>query len=274
MFEPPYKLGNLPASFARLSTSPSDDSVADVAEKERRYAELVSGADYQNARLLADTWCAVFVWKKDTSDLGKLCPTERDFRKIENNPHSILPHVKSEVRRLADQYQFFHWHLAFPDVFRLPEEAEKAENEQTGWNRGFDVVLGQSAVGDESSFKKREWFASEPSEHRECQDSRAAEKADRRIAEDEPDTIRAVYECKATSRGNDRILCEIAEDFRCGGRGDMNTYPLFTETNPSSSSRPWTSWDHRANRNRDRRLRRSILRPLHGCSDVGLCLRL
>ncbi len=40
------------------------------------------------------------------------------------------------------QCQFFHWHLAFPDVFRVPVNGERPDNEQTGWNGGFDVVLG------------------------------------------------------------------------------------------------------------------------------------
>ena len=156
-FEPYYKLGNMPTVFAKLSAG-EDSDVESIAEKERLYADLVSGANYQNARLLADTWCAVFVWKKDESDLGRLCPTENDFRRIENNPHSILPHVRSEVRRLADQYQFFHWHLAFPDVFVLPEEAGKAENEQTGWSRGFDVVLG-NPPWERIKLLEKEWFS-------------------------------------------------------------------------------------------------------------------
>jgi hypothetical protein len=33
--------------------------------------------------------------------------------------------MEQELRRLAEQYQFFHWHLAFPDVFRLPNEHEE-----------------------------------------------------------------------------------------------------------------------------------------------------
>lgn len=156
LFEPILQLGNLPTEFTRLSGG-SDDSVAVVNEKARQYAALVSGADYQNARMLADTWCAAFVWKKDAGELGELCPTERDFRKIENNPHSILPHVMSEVRRLADQYQFFHWHLAFPDVFRLPGE-EAADNEQTGWSRGFDVVLG-NPPWERTFIQEKEFFA-------------------------------------------------------------------------------------------------------------------
>jgi len=123
--------------------------------KERDDREQRQGTDYQDARLLADTWCSVFVWKKDTSDLGKLCPTERGFRDIENNPHSILPHVKDEVRRLADQYQFFHWHLAFPDVFRLPGEGAKAENVEAGWDAGFDVLLGNPPYGADQTKRER-----------------------------------------------------------------------------------------------------------------------
>src|SRR5579859_1746958 len=40
------------------------------------------------------------------------------------------------------QAQFFHWHEAFPAVFRLPIDGEQPENAQSGWNGGFDVVLG------------------------------------------------------------------------------------------------------------------------------------
>ena len=142
LFEPPLKLGNLSSEFVRLNIL-EDDSISEIRSMEERYTALVLGADYQNARLLADTWCAAFVWKKDDSDLGKLCPTERDFRKVESHAAAgLLPHVRSEVERLRDQYQFFHWHLAYPDVFHLPGKDERPENEQVGWNGGFNVVLG------------------------------------------------------------------------------------------------------------------------------------
>ncbi|QDU56727.1 Eco57I restriction-modification methylase domain-containing protein [Aeoliella mucimassa] len=136
-----FNLGNLLSVLSQIDTC-DDNSIEDITAKQRRYEEFVRSADYLNARLLADLWCSVFVWKKDKSDLGKLCPTERDFRRAQANPHSLLASVRDEVQRLADQYQFIHWHLAFPDVFVLPSNAAKAENEQTGWSRGFDVVLG------------------------------------------------------------------------------------------------------------------------------------
>ena len=48
---------------------------------------------------------------------------------------------QTEIERLATQYRFFHWHLAFPDVFRVPAAGQRPENGQTGWNGGFDLVL-------------------------------------------------------------------------------------------------------------------------------------
>ncbi len=42
----------------------------------------------------------------------------------------------------AKQDQFFHWHEAFPTVFRLPIGGEQPDNAQTGLIGGFDVVLG------------------------------------------------------------------------------------------------------------------------------------
>ncbi len=137
--QPWVKLGNMPATFARLDAM-SDDSLKDIEAKAQRYAQLVGSADYESACLLADAWCAAFVWKK-TKDFGDAI-TESVFRRIEANPHDITPWMKQEIQRLRDQYEFFHWHLAFPDVFRVPEDAALSENKDTGWDGGFDVILG------------------------------------------------------------------------------------------------------------------------------------
>jgi hypothetical protein len=226
LFDPPYKLGNLPSSFANLASS-QDDSVEDVVNKEEEYARLVSGADYQNARLLADTWCAVFVWKKDESDLGRLCPTENDFRRIENNPHSILPHVRSEVRRLADQYQFFHWHLAFPDVFVLPEEVGKAENEQTGWSRGFDVVLG-NPPWDRVKLQEKEWFAERAPEIANAKNTATRKKLIAKLEDSDFDLFSDFTSAVRKSEGTS-VFLRFADFFPLCGRGDVNVYSVFAE---------------------------------------------
>ena len=152
---PSVKLGNLVQTFANLAAM-DDGSLEDVQAKEKRYAELVGSTGYQSARLLADAWCAAFVWKKDktTDD----CITESWFHRIEANPHCLLPWMKDEIARLRDQYQFFHWHLAFPDAFRVPSDEESPENEQTGWNGGFDIVLG-NPPWEKMKLQEREFFA-------------------------------------------------------------------------------------------------------------------
>jgi hypothetical protein len=231
--EPYIKLGNLPGEFSRLSSA-EDVTVADVAEKERRYGELVNCASYVNARLLADTWCAVFVWQKDTSDLGKLCPTERDFRNIENNPHSILPHVKSEILRLACQYQFFHWHLAFPDVFRLPGDA-KPENEQTGWNAGFDVVLG-NPPWNQIQHDPKEFFATSAPAIVNAPHMTARKKAIAALETSDPPLF---HKYKASLREVEGIQATIHASgrFSLTSYGRLNTASLFCELVRSLISR-------------------------------------
>ncbi len=224
-FEPFIQLGICPLSFSRLSSS-SDDSVTDLAEKERRYAELIKNANYLNARLLADLWCAVFVWKKDTSDLGKLCPTENDFRKIENNPHSILPHVKSEVRRLANQYQFFHWHLAFPDVFRLPGQGV-AENKQTGWNAGFDVVLG-NPPWEKVNLQEKEWFSERVPEIARAKTAAKRKELVASLFKTQPLIAEAFELARSHSNGITEYI-RNSRVFPLCGRGDINLYAPFAE---------------------------------------------
>lgn len=157
LFEPIYKLGNLTAEFAKLAAT-DDGSLDAIAEKQKQYENLLKGAPYLNARFWADAWCAAFVWKKEDTELGRLCPTERKFRDIERQPRNVMPHVRDNIENLRDQYQFFHWHLAFPDVFVMPVEAGKAENEQTGWSGGFDVVVG-NPPWDEIRPEEKKFFA-------------------------------------------------------------------------------------------------------------------
>lgn len=89
-------------------------------------------------REAADAWCAAFFWHKhDTDSVGAVdgCPglwdavTTATIRAIRQDPASVRADVREEIRRLAVQHRFVHWHLDFPAVF-------------SGAGGGFDVVLG------------------------------------------------------------------------------------------------------------------------------------
>jgi hypothetical protein len=136
---PSIKLGNLVQTFADLAAM-DDESLEDVEAKEKRYADFVESASYQSARLLADAWCAAFVWKKDKSTDD--CITESWFRRIEANPHSLPPWMRDEVFSLHEQFLFFHWHLSFPDVFQSLRDYDGTDESHSGWTGGFDLILG------------------------------------------------------------------------------------------------------------------------------------
>ncbi|NQT03082.1 MAG: N-6 DNA methylase, partial [Planctomycetes bacterium] len=149
------RLGNLPVSMLSIDEMP-DDTVEAVEQKRKKYAEIVNSTSYKFGQLLADTWCAAFVFPK-TKQIDYPI-TEKIFSEIEQNPHNIALWMEEEISRLKKQYQFFHWHLEFPDVFRIPAENEAPENEQTGWSGGFDCVLG-NPPWDQIQLDPREFFA-------------------------------------------------------------------------------------------------------------------
>jgi hypothetical protein len=135
------RLGDFATGMLNLD-SIADDSIEGVRRKQEEYETLVKSSPYLFSRFRADTWCAAFVWKKQTSDELPYPITEEVFRRIEKNPYTAPDWLRREVERLAVQYQFFHWHLAFPDVFRVPRDGEESKNKQAGWCGGFNVVLG------------------------------------------------------------------------------------------------------------------------------------
>lgn len=104
----------------------ADDNISEVQRKIKQFSALVESPEYQHAQQVADTWCAAFAWKKQANTSLEPITTDA-VRRLEADSKALAPTQRSEVKRLSGQYQFFHWHLAFPEVFD---------------NGGFDCVLG------------------------------------------------------------------------------------------------------------------------------------
>lgn len=98
----------------------------DPAKARELYESCLQSPATFSAKQVADTWTAAFFWPLDGSEPA---PTEGLLRSLVRRHLGLSKRTAAYVAELAANYQFFHWHLEFPDVF-------------TRDDAGFDVVLG------------------------------------------------------------------------------------------------------------------------------------
>jgi len=218
-------LSNLSTSMMHLEEM-GDDTVEDIHRKQDYYSRLVQSDDYLFGRLLADAWCAAFVWKKNNEFAYPI--TEEVFRTIEKNPDSISSWLHDEILRLREQYQFFHWHLAFPDVFCVPAEGERPENGQAGWSGGFDVVLG-NPPWEKIKIQEKEWFAEKRPDIANTANAAQRRRMIAALADEDQALYAAFMEDARQSAGESHLVRNSGRYLLCG-RGDINTYAIFAET--------------------------------------------
>jgi len=217
-------LSNLTYDMMNLEEM-SDDTVEDYYSKEECYQQTRASSDYLSGRLLADAWCAAFVWKKTNEPLYPI--TDEIFWKIEKDPRDIRLWMKEEITRLREQYKFFHWQLEFPYVFRATPRAEEPEIEQAGWYGGFNAVLG-NPPWERIKIQEKEWFAA-----RRPDIAKAANASERRhlisdLANQDSITHTAFIEDQRQAEGERKFIRDSGHYPLCG-RGDINTYAIFAE---------------------------------------------
>lgn len=228
VLKPWDQLGNLATAMVNLEEI-EDDTIEGIRTKQKRYEDFVKSSGYLFGRFLADAWCASFVWKKKESDELPYPITEEIFRNIEKNPHSAAKWMKEEVQRLASQHQFLHWHIMFPDVFRIPPNNEEPENKHTGLSGGFDVILG-NPPWERVKLQEKEWFANV---HPEIANASNASLRKRKIEnlKDEYPEIYLAYKVALRKAEGESVLLRDSGRYPLCGRGDVNTYAVFAELN-------------------------------------------
>lgn len=224
--KPWEQLGNLATSLVNLDGI-DDANIAGIKEKQQRYAEFVRSSGYEYGQLLADAWCAAFVWQKREDENRSYPITEEIFRKIEYSPHSIPGWLKDEVKRLASHYRFFHWHLAFPDVFRVPDKGELPDNELTGWCGGFDLHIG-NPPWERVKLQEEEFFASRNPLIANAKNAAARKKLIAELPETDP-YLAQEWSTAVGIAGNESKFLRLSGRYPLGGVGDVNTYAVFAD---------------------------------------------
>lgn len=204
-----------------------DSSVESVAEKEKQFDRLLQSPNYQHSKLIADAWCAAFVWPKRTDAPEPV--TQDIFRQVQSLDLQPIGETLAEVHELSEKYRFFHWHLAFPDVFRVPSNGDTVENDETGWNGGFSVVLG-NPPWERIKIQEKEWFAEKAPDITNAPNAAARRRMIEKLADENPALYRDFNEALRHSEGESHLIRNSGRFPLCG-RGDVNTFSIFAETN-------------------------------------------
>lgn len=197
--------------------SASSGTLGEVRRQKSAYRDWETSGEYAGAAHLADAWCAAFVWRKTAS--APLAVTHEVFRALENSDATAAPpETHEEIVRLRDQYRFFHWHLEFPEVFENSEAP------------GFSCLLG-NPPWERVKLQEQEFFAQRDAKIAEARDN-GARKALIAALKQDP-ARRALYEefetAKREAEGVSHFL-RNAGRHPLTGRGDINTYAVFSET--------------------------------------------
>jgi len=241
-------LGNLRAQILQMETQ-SDDTLEGLRAKERMLHALETSESYNHTHLLADAWCAAFVWKKVKSTVRaeKLVDnpdfiepmTHETFRYIERNARCMHFVQLAEIKRLATQYRWFHWHLEFPAVFAEASSERRVANSDNTTHSplttrhapatGFDVVLG-NPPWERVKLQEKEWFAARVPEIANAPNANARKNLITELLQNQPDIHSAFLDARRQAEGESHFV-RASNHYPLCGRGDVNTYALFAELN-------------------------------------------
>lgn len=133
---------SLQTAAAAIEALP-DERPEHIRRKAEAFSHAEADAEFRRRKLVADAWCAAFVLPKTfrpESDEPRGL-TQRHLNELAQG--TALPaDLATDVAGLTARYGFFHWHLAYPEVFA---------------HGGFDVILG-NPPWDTLSPDQREFF--------------------------------------------------------------------------------------------------------------------
>ena len=213
-FEPRDDTGTLRDAMRDVERTPDSDAAA-LAEKHRRWKALLGSEAYEHEKLVADAWCAAFLWPKNGSDpVAEAAPTTAMWialRDQEVPPSQVLVDT---TRRIAKDYGLFHWELAFPHVFM---------------RGGFDVVLG-NPPWEHIELKEQEFFAKRDPSIANAQNAAIRKDMIAALPASDPNLWAEWRLAKRASQG-EAHFARASGRFPLCSHGRINTYPLFAEHN-------------------------------------------
>jgi hypothetical protein len=195
-------------------------TLADISWAAQRYAAEHSSERAVRTRRVADAWCAAFLGSKTPDDEPITHAT------LEQVGGGTAPqHVNDTVDALATRHRLFHWHLEFPEVFRVPDGGPA--NTPSGWVGGFTAVLG-NPPWETLQMSEKEFFASRDTTIAGARTAALRKRAIAALADTDPSLLDEFM--FASRRGAaETHLIRASNRFPLCATGKINTYSIFAE---------------------------------------------
>ncbi len=191
-----------------------EETLEDISRKEKAWKNQISAHDPE--RLAADLFVAAFFLPKTEAVHGEIPVSDDLNRVLQGKP--IAPEMRGAVEDCAKEFRFFHWPTMFPEVFL---------------RGGFDVVLG-NPPWEKVKLQEKEFFKNRMPEIAGAPKASVRKKMIEALEADDPHSfggrlyqefLKARKEAEAESQ-----FVRTAGRFPLTGRGDVNTYAVFSET--------------------------------------------
>ena len=214
LFEPRSETSSLEDAMRAVERAPDTDAGA-LAEKERGWQALLTSEAYEHEKLVADVWCAAFLWPKvEPGPVAEAAPTTATWLALRNRDVPPVPELVETTRRIAEDYGLFHWELAFPQVFA---------------RGGFDVVLG-NPPWERVKLQEQEFFAKREPSIANARNAAERKKLIATLPATDPVLWKEWTGATRLAHGQGHFVRQSGRYPLCG-KGDVNTYALFAEHN-------------------------------------------
>lgn len=192
-----------------LSEKYGEDNTQEQKEIEKAYKKSKENYAFIKNKYIADFWTAAFFWKHNDDTKNYPTPMMLDYL-LENETVQLSGELGNEIKKIAEEYKFFHWHLEFPEVFA---------------NGGFDCVLG-NPPWERIKLQKKEFFSSLAPEIVNAPNASKRKKMIIKIKDSNPELNRGYLN---SLRENESQSKFVRDSGKCPltGKGDINTYLVF-----------------------------------------------
>ena len=216
LFESRNETDTVRDAMRAVERAPDADATA-LAEKQRKWQALLTSQAYEHEKLVADAWCAAFLWPKEAAGpVVEAAPTTAAWLALRDGEAPPSPVLVETTRRIAEEYRLFHWELAFPDIFA---------------RGGFDVVLG-NPPWERVKLQEQEFFASRESSIANARNAAERKKLIAALPATNPVLWNEWTDATRVAQGQSHFVRQSRRYPLCG-KGDVNTYALFAEHNRS-----------------------------------------